>query len=95
MIDTSMLKHLQNAPDAHVDASMKKKLNNITGMNDKDTVEGVFDVLQQCVRYGLASNLMIVSLESILKVWCNVCKYNYSEMLQESQDRCKKIEEGE
>ena len=95
MIDTSILKHLQNAPDTQLDSVMKDKLNNITGMEDKDTVEGVFDVLQTSVYCGLASDLMIISLESILKMWCNGCKYNYDTMLKESQDRCKKLEEGE
>ena len=66
MIDTSILKHLQKAPDTQLDPSMKAKLNNITGMEDKDTVEGVFDVLQTSVRYSLASDLMILSFEGIL-----------------------------
>lgn len=95
MIDTSILKHLQNAPDTQLDSVMKDKLNNITGMEDKDTVEGVFDVLQSCVRYGLASDLMILSLDSILKVWCNQCKYNYDLMRIEAADRIIKTEEGE
>ncbi len=95
MIDTSILKHLQNAPESQLDPVMKEKLNNITGLVDKDTVEGVFDVLQTSVYCGLASDLMVLSLEGILKMWCNQCKYNYDTMLKESAERCIKIEEGD
>jgi len=94
MINIDMLKHLQKAPDKQLDPSMKDKLNNITGLSDLETVEAVFDVLHSSVHFSLASNLMIISLKSILKIWCDQCKYKYDEMEEQSATRLKtKIKE--
>ena len=87
MINTKMLETLQTAPDGHLDSTMKAKLNNITGLSDEQTVEAVFDVMQMCVFGSLASDLMIISLESILKIFCIECSFNYETMLEESEKR--------
>ncbi len=93
MINTKMLETLQTAPEAQLDPSMKAKLNNITGLSDKETVEAVFDVMQTSIHCGLASDFMIVALKSVLQIFCGECNFNYEEMAKESAERCiKEIE---
>lgn len=91
---THLLKHLMNAPDSQLDKSMKDKLANVEGLSDIEAVETVFDIMNMSVHCGLASDLMIVSMETILKVSCDSYKYDYKTMLKESIERCEKEEEN-
>lgn len=89
-----LIKHLMKAPDSQLDKSMKNKLANVEGLSDIEAVETVFDILNMSVNCGLASDLMILSMESILKVSCDSYKYDYKIMLKESIERCEKEEEN-
>lgn len=85
----SLIKHFKNAPDCHIESSMKEEINNLEQLeNSEQMTEGMFDIMNKCVYLSAASDMMIVSFESVLKACCIKNKYDYKSMLEDSHKRC-------
>jgi hypothetical protein len=85
----SLIKHFKNAPDCHIESSTKEEITNLEKLgNPKQMTEGLFDIMNKCVYLGGASDIMIISFESVLKACCNKNKYDYKSMLEDSHKRC-------
>lgn len=86
----SLIKHFKNAPDAHIAPNMKEELAKLEKLEkSKEMTEGMFDIMNKCCYLGSASDMMIISFESVLRACCNKYKYEYNDMLKESHARCE------
>jgi len=83
------------APDSHIDPKLRAKIVEMQDLNGKDATEGLVDVLNMGVRYGLVSDLMVASLSTVSKILCNAHGLDFDTLNETAHKRIESKEQDD
>lgn len=88
LMHKSLLEHFETAPEAHIDPSLKEKISGLKELDDGvEVTKGMMEVINEAVRYGLTSDLMVVTLDAVLHTLCNENGLDFDEENKSAQAR--------